>query len=165
MSAPARVDVPRLIAAIAASQAAGLIGGLATAQSVDTWYRTLEKASLNPPPWVFGPVWTLLYTLMGISLYRAWMQARRAGPGEPHASFAPFFIQLALNAAWSLIFFGLRQPLGALVALVALLVSILATIRAFGRVDRPAGWLLVPYAAWVVFAGYLNAGVWWLNRP
>jgi len=159
-----RLDFVRLIAAIAVCQAAGAIGGLATASSVGTWYAGLQKSSLNPPPGVFGPVWTTLYTLMGISLYRAWMQARRAEDDEARASFTPFWTQLALNTAWSLVFFGLKQPLGALLTLIALLLGIIATIRSFGRVDRAAGWLLVPYAIWVAFAGYLNASVWWLNR-
>ena len=173
------LDVPRLLAAIVVCQAAGAIGGFATANSVDTWYLTLRKSPLNPPGWVFGPVWTMLYTFMGIALYRAWMSVRRApvaaeggGVGVTGASsevaarvsFTPFWTQLALNTAWSLVFFGLRQPLGALVTLVALLLGIVATIRSFGRVDRPAAWLLVPYAVWVTFAGYLNASVWWLNR-
>lgn len=164
MPASPRFDPLRLVAAIAVCQAAGLIGGLATASSVGTWYAGLRKSALNPPPWIFGPVWTTLYTLMGISLYRAWMHARRAGPDEERPSFTPFWTQLALNTAWSLIFFGLKQPLGAFLTLIALLLGIIATIRSFGRVDRPAGWLLVPYAVWVAFAGYLNVSVWWLNR-
>ncbi len=178
-----RFDLPRLVAAIAVCQAAGGIGALATANSVSTWYVTLKKAPLNPPPWVFGPAWTLLYTLMGIALYRVWMRSRRrdpapSGAGEPttiedgvaaadalpRASFAPFWVQLVLNASWSLVFFGLREPLGALFTLVAMQASILATMRSFARVDRAALWLLAPYAAWVTFAGYLNASVWWLNR-
>ncbi|MEI7925263.1 MAG: TspO/MBR family protein [Chloroflexota bacterium] len=178
-----RFDLLRLVAAIAVCQAAGGIGALATANSVSTWYVTLKKAPLNPPPWVFGPAWTTLYTLMGIALYRAWMRSRRTDPaplgaGESattedgvaaagtlrRASFTPFWVQLALNASWSLVFFGLREPLGALFTLVAMQVGILATIRSFARVDRAAVWLLAPYAAWVTFAGYLNASVWWLNR-
>lgn len=159
-----RPDLLRLALAIAVSQSAGIIGGLATARSVRTWYVPLRKAPLNPPAWVFGPVWTTLYTLMGISLYRVWTAARRAAPGADGAAFVPFWTQLVLNAAWSFVFFGLRRPLAALAVLVALLGSILATIRGFGRADRWAGRLLVPYAAWVAFAGYLNAGVWWLNR-
>lgn len=164
MPAAERLDLPRVVAAIAICQAAGAIGGLATASSLDTWYSGLAKSSLNPPGWVFGPVWTILYTLMGVSLYRAWMRARRAGPGEVRVSFAPFWVQLALNTAWSLVFFGLRQPLGALLTLAALLAAIAATMRGFARVDRAAAWLLAPYAAWVAFAGILNASIWWLNR-
>jgi len=160
----ARFDLPRLLAAVAICQGAGAIGGLATASSVRTWYPTLRKSSLNPPPWVFGPAWTALYTLMGFALYRTWMRSRRAEMTEDRASFAPFWTQLGLNAAWSIVFFGLRRPFGALVTLVALHASILATMRSFGRVDRTAALLLLPYAVWVAFAGYLNASVWWLNR-
>ncbi len=159
------VDFPRLVGAVLLSQAAGAIGGLATARSVTTWYVMLDKPPLNPPSWVFGPVWAILYTLMGISLYRVWMYARRSPPSGARASFTPFMVQLALNAAWSLLFFGLRQPMLAFIGLVALLLAIIATIRAFVRVDGIAAGLLVPYAVWVTFAGYLNAGVWWLNRP
>ncbi len=159
-----RVDVPRLSAAIAICQAAGAIGGLATARSVRSWYPRQRKAALNPPSSVFGPVWTVLYLLMGISLYRAWVQARRAGRDDERPSFAPFWAQLVLNASWSFVFFGLRRPFEALVTLVAMFLSILATMRSFGRVDRAAAWILLPYALWVAFAGYLNAGVWWLNR-
>jgi benzodiazapine receptor len=159
-----RLDLPRLLLSIVVCQAAGAIGGFATASSVGTWYLTLRKSPLNPPGWVFGPVWTILYTLMGIALYRAWMHSRRAGPDEERASFTPFWAQLGLNTAWSLVFFGLQQPLGALATLGALLLGILATIRSFARVDATAAWLLVPYAVWVAFAGYLNASVWWLNR-
>jgi len=158
------LDLWRLGAAIALCQSAGAIGGFATARSVTTWYAGLRKASLNPPPWIFGPVWTVLYTLMGISLYRAWMSARRARSEEDRPGFGAFSLQLVLNTAWSIIFFGLRMPLGALIALVAMHLSIVATIREFGRVDRWAGWLLLPYVLWVSFAGYLNASVWWLNR-
>lgn len=167
MPALKRLDIPRLLAAVAICQGAGLIGGFATASSVGTWYAGLQKSPLNPPPWVFGPVWTTLYTLMGIALYRTWMRARRteeAAGGEERASFAPFWAQLGLNTAWSLVFFGLQWPLGALVTLLALFAGILATIRSFGRVDTVAALLLIPYAGWVAFAGYLNASVWWLNR-
>ena len=164
MTLTQRVDVPRLAAAIAICQAAGAIGGLATASSVRTWYPSQRKAALNPPPWIFAPVWTVLYLVMGISLYRAWIQARRAGRDEVRSSFAPFWMQLALNASWSFVFFGLRRPFEALITLGAMLLGILATMRSFGRVDRTAAWLLLPYALWVTFAGYLNASVWWLNR-
>ena len=167
MSVSTGPSIARLVGAIALCQAAGLIGGIATARAVPTWYRGLRKSSLNPPPWVFGPAWTTLYTMMGISLYRAATRGQRDRLGEEHALstlLAPFALQLVLNTAWSLVFFGLRRPLAALVTLVVLLASILATIRAFARVDRAAAWLLVPYAAWVAFAGYLNASVWWLNR-
>ncbi len=159
-----RVDVPRLSAAIAICQAAGALGALATTRSVRTWYPRQRKAALNPPPWVFGPVWTALYLMMGVSLYRAWMQSRRAGRDDARASFASFWAQLALNTSWSFVFFGLRRPFEALVTLGAMLLGILATMRSFGRVDRAAAWLLLPYALWVAFAGYLNASVWWLNR-
>ena len=159
-----RLDIPRLIGAIVLCQVAGAIGGVATASSVKSWYAPLRKASLNPPPWVFGPVWTILYALMGISLYRA-SRARAAGPaGAAPGALQPFFLQLSLNAAWSFVFFGARRPFEALITLVALLAAILATIRSFARLDRAAAWLLVPYAVWVTFAGYLNASVWWLNR-
>ena len=143
---------------------AAALGALAS-RSAPVFYAELVRPTWAPPAWVFGPVWTTLYTLMGIALYRMWMRARRAeADGGEAPSFALFWTQLGLNTAWSLVFFGLRAPFGALATLVALLAAIVATMRAFGRVDRAAALLLAPYAAWVTFAGFLNASVWWLNR-
>lgn len=121
------------------------------------WYAALNKPSWNPPPWLFGPAWTLLYTLMAIA---AWMVWKRVGFGKP---LKLYFVQLALNAAWTPIFFGAHQLGWALVEIVALWVAILLTLLSFHRVNTAAGWLFVPYLAWVTFATSLNFTLWKLN--
>lgn len=121
------------------------------------WYAALNKPAWNPPPWVFGPAWTLLYTLMAVA---AWMVWKRAGFSKP---LVLYFVQLALNAAWTPIFFGLHW-LGVSVAVIALLwLMIAATLVSFRRVRGTAGWLLVPYLMWVSFAAVLNVTIWRLN--
>lgn len=135
----------------------GALGGIATAQSVGSWYPGLIKPSFNPPSWVFGPVWTLLYLMMAVAAWRVW---RKAGWGVELNVWAA---QLALNCLWSFLFFGLRSPGLALLDVIPLLALILLTIRFFQPVDRPAALLLTPYAAWVSFATLLNAAIWQLN--
>ncbi len=150
-----------LVGFIMASFLAAAIGGYATAESVRTWYPLLNKPVWNPPSWVFGPAWTLLYTLMSIAAWRVW---RRRDKVETGKALRFFFTQLVLNAFWSVLFFGLQNPQWALVEIIALW-SVLAVIqRAFWRIDRIAGILWIPYLAWVSFATALNAAIWWLNR-
>jgi translocator protein len=145
---------------LATALAAG-IGGIATAESVGSWYVTLNKPSWNPPGWVFGPAWTLLYLLMSVAAWRVWRVRDRPGA---RTTLALHGAQLVLNAGWSILFFGLRSPGLALIE-IALLWSLLAVLqRAFWRLDRPAAWLWMPYLAWVSFATALNASIWWLNR-
>jgi translocator protein len=153
--------VVSLLASIALTLAVGAIGGLATAYSVDTWYPGLNKPSFNPPNWIFAPVWTALYVLMAIAAWRVFLAAQSR---SRTLSLALFGLQLALNLAWSLIFFGLRAPLPALLELALLLLVIAATAAKFWRLDRLAGLLLVPYAAWSCFAFLLNTEIWLLNR-
>ncbi len=138
----------------------GALGGWVTATSVSDWYPTLNKPSFNPPNWLFGPVWTALYVLMGIAAWRVWSTAWADRARGPLALFA---LQLALNLGWSVVFFGLRAPGPAVVVIVALEAAILATILAFRRIDGLAAALLVPYALWVAFATVLNVAVWRLN--
>lgn len=121
------------------------------------WYAGLQKPAWNPPPWVFGPAWTLLYTLMAVAAWRVW---KRAGFSRP---LWLYFIQLALNAAWTPLFFGAHALGWAFAELVVLWLAILLTWLSFRKVDAAAGWLLVPYLAWVTFAGSLNFEVWRLN--
>jgi benzodiazapine receptor len=149
-----------LIALLAASLGVGALGALATAQSVGTWYQTLAKPSFNPPDRVFGPVWTALYVLMAIA---AWLVWRRAGWREARPALALFALQLALNLAWSFLFFGARWIGGALVEIVLLWLAIAATIAAFRRHSAWAAWLMLPYLAWVSFASLLNWSLWRLN--
>lgn len=124
------------------------------------WYASLRKPDWNPPGWVFGPVWTTLYTMMAVAAWRVW---RRDGVGRRPA-LAWFLGQLLLNALWSWLFFGLRNPGLALAEIIALWVAIAGTIGHFRRLDRVAAGLLVPYLAWVSFAAVLNGTLWWLNR-
>lgn len=158
-----RVRVPRLASdavALAAPFAVGGIGGVVTAREIPVWYRALEKPDWNPPDAVFGPVWSSLYLLMGVAL----VLARRAAPERSPRTEAVFGLQLALNLAWSLVFFGRRDVAGALVVIVLLWGAIVATTVEFSRARRLPAALLVPYLAWVTFAALLNAEVWRLNR-
>jgi len=130
----------------------GALGGLAT----DTrgWFEALEKPAFNPPSWVFGPVWTTLYLMMA---YAAWRVVARAGWPSARPALILFALQLALNLAWSWLFFAAQRPDLALVDIVVLDLAVLATGWSFSRHDRPAAWLLVPYAVWIAFATALNA--------
>ena len=136
------------------------IGARFTVPSIGTWYRTLQKPFFNPPDWIFGPVWTVLYLMIAFAGWRAWRSGHVAGAG---ARMAVYGVQLALNLAWSIIFFGGRMIGLALVEIVLLLAVIGVNAVLFWRADRLAGWLLAPYAAWVAFAGVLNFALWRLN--
>jgi len=138
----------------------GMLGGFVTSTSVDSWYPDLNKPSWNPPAWVFGPVWTLLYIMMGVSVWLVW---RRREFHDTRPAMVLFAVQLLLNTAWSTIFFGLREPGYAVIDIVLLWLAIVATTGAFGRISKSAAWLLVPYLAWVSFAALLNFTIWRLN--
>ncbi len=125
------------------------------------WYAGLSKPAWNPPGWLFGPVWTTLYALMAVA---AWLVWRRGGWRAQRGPLGLYLVQLALNAAWTPLFFGLRWPLAGLVDIVLLLAAVVATLAAFVRVRRWAGLLLVPYLLWVSFATVLNFTLWQLNR-
>jgi translocator protein len=137
-----------------------------TSQSVTSWYRTLRKPKLNPPDWIFGPVWTVLYTQMAVAawLVRRGIARHPARQGIGTAALVVWAVQLLLNVAWSGVFFARRQIAGGMAVIVALWVAIAATAVLSGRVTRLAGVLLVPYLAWVTFASYLNLRLWQLNR-
>ena len=137
------------------------VGAIATSRSVSQWYPALQKPSWNPPPWVFGPVWTVLYLMMAIAAWIVWRQRGFKGAAGALGIFA---LQLALNAAWSPLFFGLRNPLAGLVDIIPLWIAIMATIISFRRISPLAGALLVPYWLWVGFATALNFMIWSLNR-
>lgn len=124
------------------------------------WYASLAKPSWNPPSSVFGPVWTILYLLMGVA---AWMVWREAGFSGARRALTLFIVQLVLNALWSYLFFGLQQPMVAFIEIIVLWCAILATILAFWPVSRTAGALLIPYLCWVSFASALNYQLWRLN--
>jgi tryptophan-rich sensory protein len=149
-----------LVACLGLSFAAAAIGSALTLPNIDGWYGGLAKPAFNPPDWVFGPVWTVLYAMMGIALWRI----RRFGEGKAReeATLA-FLAQLLLNVAWSAAFFALHSPRAGLVVIAALLVAIVTTIRFSARVDGLAALLLMPYLAWVFFASVLNLAIAILN--
>ena len=152
----------KCIIAIAVSELAGIIGSVFTAPAISSgWYASLVTPTLNPPAWVFGPVWTILFALMGIAAFLVWKKGL-ATPGIKRALII-FDVQLGLNALWSIIFFGLHSPGVAFVEIIFLWLAILATIITFAKISKSAAWLLVPYILWVSFAGYLNFSIWMLN--
>ena len=140
---------------------AAAIGSWFTAPSVKTWYPTLMKPACTPPAWVFGPVWSTLYVLMATAAWLVWKQRSAA---DVTVALAVFFTQLALNATWSFVFFGLRRPGLALLEIIVLFAAIIATMATFAHFSRPAFWLMAPYVAWVSYATFLNFGIWRLNR-
>ena len=141
---------------VALCEAAGLVGTVFTLQAIPEWYALLNKPAFSPPNWVFGPVWTLLYFMMGTA---AWLVWQRQGT----AALKVFWLQLALNALWTPLFFGLQNPLAGLVCIALMWLAIVWTIVGFWRVSRPAALLLLPYLAWVSFATALNYAIWTLN--
>ncbi len=154
-------DVARLVVSIVVSQLAGGLGAIFTTPAIPTWYAGLNKPVFNPPNSVFFPVWTTLYTLMGVAAFLVW----RKGLGERRVRIALgiFAVQLLLNLAWTIVFFGLYSLFGAVIAIVFLWIAILINIVAFWRISKAAGALLIPYILWVSFAGVLNISVWMLN--
>ena len=124
------------------------------------WYATLKKPSWNPPGWIFGPVWTALYTMMAVA---AWLVWQRGGFAAQRRPLGLFLVQLTLNAAWTPLFFGLHRPGLAFAEIVCLWLAIAATMVAFSPLSRAAAWLLAPYLAWVSFAAALNFALWRLN--
>lgn len=151
----------RISLAIGASLFIGFMGSLATQEGITDWYPALIKPWFNLPNWIFGPVWIAMYILMGIAagivwskgFYHKWVQT----------ALYHFGFQLLLNAAWSLLFFGLKEPFWALLDITALFIVLLLTIKWFRVVSNTAAYLLIPYAVWVLFAAILNFEIWWLN--
>lgn len=156
----ARRDLPMLGLLLLAVVAVMAIGGWTTAEAIPQWYEGLSKPSWTPPNWLFGPVWTVLYILMAIA---AWLVWRRRRNGNVGTAMGAWWVQLALNLLWTLLFFGLRQPLWALVEIVLLWLAILLTLVLFNRIRRLAAALLLPYLLWVSYAASLNAGIVALN--
>jgi len=150
------------IVAVLICEGAGLIGSIFTRAGLNGWFQTLNKPRFNPPGWVFGPVWTVLYALMGIAAAMIW-QHRDTDP-EARPALRLFGVQLGLNVLWSAAFFGARSPFAALINIVALWSALVATTLRFSRVSGRAAGLLLPYLAWTTFATVLNAAIWRLNR-
>ena len=154
-------QIAQLLGFVVVCQLAGAVGALTASTGGSAWYQALEKPFFQPPSWVFGPVWTLLYTLMGVAAFLVFRQGwhRR----DVRAALGVFAGQLLVNAVWTPVFFGAHLIGPALVVIVVLGVLIALTMRLFFPISRTAGWLLVPYLAWVVFATVLNAALWAMN--
>lgn len=155
-------DLGKLVITLVASFGAALIGSLFTFKSIPTWYATLEKTALTPPNWVFGPAWTLLYFLMAIAAFLVWREGEKRVMVKE--ALLLFGVQLFLNAAWSIIFFGGHFLLAAFVEIIFLLTAIILTTIWFYRVSKPAAYLMIPYILWVTFASILNFLTYLANR-
>lgn len=150
-----------LLLSIILAQGAGLLGSLFTLSAIPTWYATLDKPFFSPPNWLFGPVWTLLYTLMGISAYLVWRKYQFKTKAKPY--WRVYLIQLGLNALWSIIFFGFKWTGLAFIEILLMWWFIKETIQESRKLDPLASYLLYPYLAWVSFASLLNAAIYYLN--
>ena len=138
----------------------GILGSVVTLGSISTWYSTLNKPSFSPPNYLFGPVWTTLYILMGIALYLT-LQTKNSGK---KSAVQIFLLQLFLNFLWSLVFFGFHQIFLAFLVIIVLWLSIFQNIRVFLKISKPAGYLLLPYIVWVTIAAVLNLSLFLLNK-
>lgn len=155
--------ITKIVVALIICLMVGYSASIVTRPSVETWYPTIIKPSFNPPNWIFMPVWTLLYILMAVAAGLVWDKIKEQNQ-EVKVALGFFLIQLTLNAIWSYIFFGLKNPMLALIEIVLLWLMIYETYLKFTKINKTAGYLLIPYMAWVAFAGILNASIWWLNR-
>ena len=155
-------QVIAFIVSILICEGAGGLGGFFTSRSVSEWYPTLIKPSFTPPSWLFMPVWTALYFIMGVSAFLVW----RIGWHKSEVKFAlaVFIIQLVLNVAWSAVFFGMRSSIGGMIVIIFLWLAILLTIILFFRLSKISAILLIPYILWVTFASALNGAIYYLNR-
>ena len=154
-------NIFKLVITGGGSELAGVIGSVFTISAIPNWYEGIVKPALNPPSWVVGPVWTTLYALMGIAAWLVWKSGWERK--EVKVALGVFGAQLFLNAIWSVIFFGLQNPLFAFVDILFLIAALLLTIGAFWRASRGAALLLLPYLVWVLFAASLNFAIWQLN--
>jgi benzodiazapine receptor len=154
-------DPFKLVLSIAVCQMAGIVGSFFTSPAIPTWYASLQKPAFTPPSWVFAPVWVTLFTLMGISLYLVWTGGLDKKGVKTALSL--FGIQLLLNALWSFLFFGLKNPFYAFIEIIFLWILIALTTAKFYGVSKRAAYPMVPYLLWVTFAAILNFHVWMLN--
>lgn len=155
--------ITRILTVVVTCLAIGYFSGIVTRSSITTWYPTLVKPSFNPPNWIFAPVWSMLYVMMGVAAGLVW--DRIESDKETVKKALIFFaIQLALNALWSYLFFGLHNPMLAGLEIIILWLMIYETYIQFARINKIAGFLLIPYLLWVSFATVLNGSIWWLNR-
>ena len=141
----------------------GYFASIITKPNIEAWYQYIEKPFFTPPNWLFAPVWTLLYCMMGVAAGLVWDKIDNNREIIKKALIV-FGVQLALNAAWSFIFFGLHNPLLGLLEIIVLLLMIYETYTQFTKINKIAGYLLIPYLIWVSYATVLTASIWWLNR-
>lgn len=155
------MKVFKFLISILICQSAGIFGSLFTIEAIPDWYATLTKPTFAPPGWVFGPIWIILYFLMGISLYTVWVSESK--PKTRKVFFIVFGIQLTLNALWSLLFFGLKSPLLGLVDIILLDMMVIVTVIYAKSISKFAAMLLIPYLAWIIIASILNFAILLLN--
>ncbi len=151
----------KLLASLGICFLAGGIGSFFTSQAIPGWYQNINKPFFNPPNWIFGPVWTVLFFMMGISLYSIWR--KEAPEKQKRSAVLIFSVQLLFNTLWSAAFFGLKSPLFGLITIIILLALIAINISKFYKISKEAGILLLPYIVWVFFAAFLNFAIWRLN--
>ena len=155
--------ITRIFVTVAICLAVGYISGMVTQSAITTWYPTLIKPVFNPPNWVFAPVWTTLFVMMGIAAGLVWNEIS-SNEVLVKKALMFFLIQLGLNALWSVLFFGLQNPMLAGLEIIVLWLLIYETYMQFGKINKIASYLLIPYLIWVSFAAILNVSIWWLNR-
>lgn len=155
--------VTKILSVVVTCLVIGYFSGIVTQSAITTWYPTLIKPSFNPPNWIFAPVWSTLYIMMGIAAGLVWDRIDLESELVKKA-LVVFAIQLALNALWSYLFFGLHNPMLAGIEIVILWLMIFETYTQFYKINKIAAYLLLPYLAWVSFAMVLNISIWWLNK-
>jgi len=155
--------ISKILVVVVTCLVIGYFSGMVTQSAIKTWYPTLIKPSFNPPNWIFAPVWSMLYIIMGVAAGLVWGQIEQEKEVVKNA-LVFFAIQLGLNALWSFLFFGLKNPMLAGVEIVVLWLMIYETYTKFIKINKLAGYLLIPYLLWVSFAMVLNGSIWWLNR-
>jgi tryptophan-rich sensory protein len=155
--------ITRILVLVVTCLAIGYFSGMVTRSAITTWYPTLVKPSFNPPNWIFAPVWSMLYIMMGVAAGLVWNRIDHEKEAVKNALIC-FAVQLGLNALWSYLFFGLKNPLLAGVEIIVLWLMIYETYTKFAKINSIAGYLLLPYLLWVSFAMVLNGSIWWLNR-
>lgn len=153
----------KILVMVATCVGIGYLSSQFTQEGVETWYKTIEKPVFNPPNWVFAPVWTTLYILMGLAAGLVWGRIGEQ-PETVKKGLTFFGVQLALNALWSYLFFGLHNPLLALIEIILLWLMIYETFVQFNKINKISGYIFILYLLWVTFATVLNASIWWLNR-
>lgn len=153
--------IVQFIISLILCQGAGLIGTVFTVGAIQNWYVYLNKPGFSPPNWIFGPVWTVLYTLMAVALFAVWQTG--LNNRRTKIAFWIFIIHLGVNALWSILFFGLRNPAMALIDITMLWILVAVSMFLFYKIRKATLWLLLPYLVWVTFAIFLNFYIWKLN--